>query len=360
MKLHYYLMSMALAATASVSFTACDDDDPVYEPVTVIGTDKTDDNSSIQFTTDELRVKIGPENMANIPVAEATGAIKAYSLNPDIMKIVEVNGVPMIEGLKNGSGEVMVADENEVYKSLEVSVYTTDAIVFAAPSFSCEALVGYPQEITLQVVTLGNDNYTATTDNKNVAFVSATDDGLMTFQVLSEKDPYTVNVTVTDGAKVSGTFQLTVNPIINPFTSEDLETLCSLSYSTIYVNGVHDDHYLNEHSPYWFMNPYSTDPVNWINTNEGGMHTFGWELTDYGGFLAYGGFMVDYPETAQVGQEVQGTWKFAYSTSTWWPTHNYSGTVKVVEDNDQRQVVVFYGVNANRPVVDYGYCVYVK
>lgn len=140
--------------------------------------------------------------------------------------------------------------------------------------------MGYEQEVTLQVVTLGNDNYTATTDNKNVAFVSATDEGQMTFRVLSEKDPYTVNVTVTDGAKVSGTFQLTVNPTVNPFTPEDLETLCSLSYSTIYVNGVHDDHYLNEHSPYWFMNPYSTDPVNWINTNEGGMHTFGWELTD--------------------------------------------------------------------------------
>lgn len=360
MKLHYYLMSMALAATASVSFTACDDDDPVYEPVTVIGTDKTDDNSSIQFTTDELRVKIGPENMANIPVAEATGAIKAYSLNPDIMNVVEVNGVPMIEGLKNGSGEVMVADENEVYKSLEVSVYTTDAIVFAAPSFSCEALVGYPQEITLQVVTLGNDNYTATTDNKNVAFVSATDEGQMTFQVLSEKDPYTVNVTVTDGAKVSGTFQLTVNPILNPFTPEDLETLCNLSSSAIYVNGVHDNHLLNEHEPYYFYGGFATDTNNWVNSNADGMHSFGWQLTAYGGFDTYGGLLIDYPETAKVGEEVQGSWKFSYSYYEWWPTHNYSGTVKVVEDNDQRQVVVFYGINANRPVVDYGYCVYVK
>ena len=39
MKIRYYFMSMALMAVASVSFTACDDDDPVDEPVYVIGGD---------------------------------------------------------------------------------------------------------------------------------------------------------------------------------------------------------------------------------------------------------------------------------------------------------------------------------
>ena len=351
-------MSMALMATASVSFTACDDDDPEYEPVTVIGSDK--DNSSLQFTTDECRVKIGADNRVAIPVAESTGAIKAYSLSPDVVEVVEVDGVPMLEGLKNGTGSVMVATGDDVYKALKVSVYTTDVMQFAAEQFSCSALLGYEAEVTLQVVTLGNGNYTATTDNENVAFVSATEDGALTFSALGAEQAYTVNVTVTDASNVSGTVKLTVNPTVNPFSSEDLEELCSLTSSAIYVNGVHDDHLLNEHEPYYFRGSYATDPSNWTNSNADGMHTFGWQLTNYGGFASYGGLLIDYPETAQVGQEVQGTWKFAYSSSAWWPTHNYSGTVKVVEDNDQRQVVVFYGINANRPVVDYGYCVYVK
>ena len=117
-------MSMALMATASVSFTACNDDDPEYEPVTVIGSDK--DNSSIQFTTDECRIKIGADNRVAIPIAESVGAIRAYTLSPDVVEVVDVDGALMLEGFKNGTGSVMVADENDVYKALHVSVYTTD------------------------------------------------------------------------------------------------------------------------------------------------------------------------------------------------------------------------------------------
>lgn len=352
-------MSMALMATASVSLTACHDDDPVDEPITIIqpGTD----NSSIKFSEDLLNVKLGAENKVAIPVAESKGAIKAYSLDPHVAKIVNDNGVLMVEGVENGTCQIMVADENNVYKALNVSAYTHNEIELTAPTATGNALMGYDDEFSLKMVNVGNGGYTATTNNENVTFVSATDEGVLTFNAFGEKDPYTVEVKITDISGRTATVNLTVAPATNPFSSEDLENLCNRTAGAIYVNGVHDDHYLNEHQPYYFTNTsYVRDPNNWINTNADGTHTFGWELSAYGGFEAYGGFMVSYPETAQVGQEVQGSWKFAYSTNTWWPTHNYSGTVKVVRNDDRIQVVVCYGVNATRPVVDYAYVVWVK
>lgn len=358
MKLHYYLMGLALTAMATVSLTACHDDDDNDDPVYVIGSGE--DSGTIKFSADTVRVKIGAENRIGLPVEESAGALHAYSLNPKVAEVVDVDGVPMIEAMANGSCRVLVSDANGVYKALVVNAYTTDVMEFESTTPTCEALVGYDYPITIKV-TLGNGGYTAVSDNENVTFESATEDGVITLLAKGTPESYTAKVTVTDASNVSGTVEVTVVPTVNPFTSEDLEELCSLTSSAIYINGVHDDHLLNEHTPYYFTGSYKTNSANWLNEVSGDNLTFGWQLTQYGGYNSYGGAIVTYPANAQVGQEVEGTWKFAYSSLYWWPSHEYSGTVKVVEDSDARKVVVFYGMHAAPyQVVDYGYIVYVK
>lgn len=345
-------MSVALMATASVSFTACHDDDD-YEDIYVIdGPQK----GEIQFTSDTIRVKIGEANRVALPIASATGEVKAFSLDPEVANVVDVNGTPMIEGFKNGFVGVMVSDADNNYKRLDVSVYTTDVMEFESNNITVAALMGYEDDVTFKV-TLGNGGYTATSDSDDVTFVSATEDGDITMKALGKAQPYSVQVTVTDASNVKGTVTLTVTPKMNPFDQAELDRLCALTESETYTNGVHDDHLLNEHEPYYWMYAawgYGT----WFDDQWEGQHRFGWWYSSFPG--GYGGTVALYPETAQVGQEVEGSWRFQYSNIQWWPLHEYTGTVKVVKDDAASKVVVFYGKAANYDVINYGYIVQAK
>lgn len=352
MKLHYYLMSMALMATASVGFTACDDDDDNGEPVSVI-TPSKDDNSTIKFTQDTCRVKIGSENIIALPVVENVGTVNAYSITPEVAEIVNVDGNLMIEGFKNGMAKIMVSDESGSYKILHASVYTTDVMEFESTTVTCKALLGYNDEITVKVA-LGNGGYTATTDNENVTFVSATEEGEITLSAKGLPDAYTVNVTITDASNVSGTVQVTVESTDNPFTQEVLDELCAAQSSTTYTNGFHDDHLLNEHQPAYFMYAaYGYGEWTDANVDSYGGHVFGWWWgTPEDG---NGGVWAVYPEGTTVNKDVQGKWLFCYGGTQWWPLHTYNGTVRIVKDDAKSKVVIFHG--SEKGIANYGYIV---
>lgn len=218
MKLQYYFMSMALMATACVSFTACDDDDPVDEPVYVIGGDN-EDVPNIEFSQADIRVKIGEANRAAIPVASATGAVKAFSLNPDIAVVVDVDGTPMVEGVKNGLCDIMVSDANNSYKKLTVSVYTTDQMELSATEITLSSTVGTTANAEASVV-LGNGDYSIECDNQNVTATINAETGAIKLSARSKKDPYTAAVTVKDISGLTATISVTVKGTL---LSETLE-----------------------------------------------------------------------------------------------------------------------------------------
>lgn len=357
MKIRYYLMSMAFLATASVSFTACDDDDdPVYEPITIV---QPGDKGNIDLSKDVITLLIGQSEA--LPVNGGTG-VKAYSLDTEIAQVVEEGGAWIVKAVGNGKTNVLVTDDKGNSDAFLVRSYKTDNITFSTSTLNLEAaLLGYNGEAKTVTITDGNGKYVVESDNENVTATLNEETNEISVKAVGENNIYTATITVTDW--MEKTAQFTVNvpaSYTNPFDDATIEAIKSLSASQIRVYGVHDNHLLNENTPYYFVGSYATAPENWIDSDADGEHTFGWQMTAYGGFDVYGGFLVDYPSTATVGEEVKGTWKFGYSFYEWWPVHNFSGNVKVVRDDDTMKAVIYWGVNAKRPVVDYGWCVYVK
>lgn len=352
MKLHYYLMSMALMATASVSFTACDDDDPVDEPVYVIGSDK--DNSSIQFTTDECRVKIGADNRVAIPVAETTGAIKAYSLSPDVVEVVDVDGVPMLEGLKNGTGSVMVADANDVYKALHVSVYTTDKMELSHSEFTFSTPLGASASTDEAHVTLGNGGYTIESNNPAVKATINAETGAIVITATSKSDPYTATLTVSDASGLSAEIKVTVTASFDPFTPAQLQEIMAKNESAVWAD-CKDPSDGNEPYYYdWRDWGYGA----WINNSENGTNTLGWWCIS--GSSDLGGIKIEYPSNATVDTEVNGTLYFQYSNIQWYNCYKYEGKAKVLVDNADKTVVICWQVDKANSRINRGYVVMMK
>lgn len=206
MKIHYYLMSMALAATALVGFTACDDDDD-YEDVFVVGADQNTGN--VGFTEPDIRVKIGPENAVAIPVEGSLADIKAYSLDTDVAIVVNDNGVPKIEGLKNGFTKVMVSDGNGNYEALGVAVYTTEVMKLNYNTIEATAVTGTTVAITGIEVAEGNGNYSATCEDSRISVYMDPESGELAVNAKAEEDPYTATVVVSDQSQLHA--DLTVN-----------------------------------------------------------------------------------------------------------------------------------------------------
>lgn len=206
MKIHYYLMSMALAATTLVGFTACNDDDE-YEPVYVVGGEQGD--GSVGFTEADIRVKIGEENRVAVPVEGSLAGVRAYSLDPEVAIVVDVNGVPMIEGLKNGNCRVMVSDADGNYETLKVSVYTTETMTLNFSNMVVSGFVGRTLAVTGVSVDLGNGTYSATCDDPRVTPYIDSESGELAVNCTVEDEEYTAVVTVSDISLL--TAELTVN-----------------------------------------------------------------------------------------------------------------------------------------------------
>ncbi|MDE6782547.1 MAG: hypothetical protein K2J17_02370, partial [Paramuribaculum sp.] len=198
---------MALVVVASIGLTACHDDKS-YEPVQVVTPGQP--SGTVGFTDADVRVKIGTETRITIPVAGNSTGIKAFSLDPAIATVVYVDGVPMIEGLKNGSTQVMVSDSEGDYETLNVIVYTTDeALKLTYNTLDVKPLEGRTVAVTGLGVEEGNGEYVATSDNTNVTVYIDEESGDLAVNARAQADPYTAIVTITDRDELSA--ELTVN-----------------------------------------------------------------------------------------------------------------------------------------------------
>lgn len=336
MKLHYYILTTAMMAMASVGFTACDDDDN-FEPVNVV----TPDNGDLTFTTNTIEVKIGAQNMASLPVETSAGGLKAFSLNPQIAEVVDVDGVPMIEGLKNGITEVMVSDANNNYKSLKVDVYTTkDKLELNTNDLVTELPYGIEATTTAAYVVLGNGGYTIKCDDEAIGASIDSETGVIKLSAIVEDEPIEFSVTVTDCRNLSATMKVTLKGGFFAFTEGDLLEISELDSNTGCMDGLVPSYLLD--SECWFGQTINDGMINF-----GGKY----ELWSYTMAIA----QLVYPEDTKVGEEVDGTFIFGEFSR-----NEYPGKIRILVDNDVKRVGVWSNVDKEAKQVSRGYVVWKK
>ncbi|MDE5554401.1 MAG: hypothetical protein K2J10_04375, partial [Muribaculaceae bacterium] len=284
---------------------------------------------------------IGAQNKASLPIETSAGGLKAFSLNPEVAEVVEVDGVPMIEGLKNGVTEVMVSDANNNYKSLKVDVYTTnDKLELNAASLTAKLPYGLRATTTDAYVVLGNGGYVITCDNEAVEASIDSESGVIRLTTIVNDDPVECKITVTDCRKLSASMNVTIEGDLIAFTDGDLLEISEIDYNTGQLDGKTPS--------------YLYDPECWFGQRiSDGMITFGgiYEVWGYTGAAA----QIVYPEGTKVGEEVDGT--FIYGD---WSRDEYPGKVKILVDNDAKRVGVWYNVDKEAKKVSRGYVVWKK
>lgn len=336
MKFRYYILSMALMATATVGLTSCHDDDN-YEDIFVVKPDQSD----LVFTSDNIEVKIGAENKVELPVEESVGSLRAFSLNPEVATIVNVDGVPMIEGLKNGVADIMVSDGDNNYKGLHVTVYTTDdKLELSATDLSFELPYGLVSSYNEVYVLLGNGGYTIVSDNEAVEAAIDSESGVITITGSATDEPVKATLTVTDCRNLSASLDVTFIGGMFAYTEADLAELSLISKNT----GVKDGR-----TPY-----YLSDPETFFTqTIADGKVTFGGKYENWGWVFAVA--QITYPEGTQVGEEVEGVFTYGEFASD-----DFPGKVKIIVDNDVKRIAVWYNIDLTAKKLSRGYVVWMK
>lgn len=353
MKIHYYLMSMALAATALVGFTACDDDDPEYKPVYVVG--GAEEVGNIEFNEASVRVKIGEENRVNIPVAGNPSDYKAFSLDPSVAEIVDVDGVPMIEGLKNGTAKIMVSNADGGYGTMTASVYTTDVLTLNKTELSFVTPLGVSSSNDECQVSMGNGGYTIVSNNPKVSASITEEEGEITLTATSGADPYVATLTVTDCTGLTADITVTVEATFDGFTEAELAEIQAKTATTLYAS-VKDPS--DDTKPYYYIYYSYYGYGTWYNGDYDGTYRLGWWYNAYLG--GYGGLSIEYPASTEVGAETDGKLYFQYSYYAWYDLYTYEGKVKLLQNDATKTVAVFWNVDLQNERINRGYFVKMK
>lgn len=351
MKINKYLLGMVMVSAAAVGFTSCNDDDPLVtlDPVEKIEGDAGE--STLKVPEEVVKVKIG--NDIAVPAEGAQGEVTAFSLNENVVKIVDAGNGPMIQGLKNGTAEIMVSDASGAHKKFTVSIYTTDVMQLNKTALAMEAKLGaYTTNKECEVV-LGNGGYTVTSDDERV-IPTISEEGAISIGAKGGAEVYTANVEVSDISGLSATIAVTVTPDLNPFTQDELQDIMAITSNDIWTECTEPT--TNGRPSYynWYQSSFK-----WINSDADGIHTVGCWYNP-GAATQYGGLYIMYPAGTSVGQEVAGSFKYLYGNSNWYGTYTYEGKAKVLVDNAERTIAIAWQVDLENERINRAYVVHNK
>lgn len=198
-------MAVALVAFGASVLSSCSDDD---NNTTV--TSKED----LVLTEDTQRVKIGEENRIALPVEKGNGDYNAFSLDPNVAKVVTgPNGEILVEGVANGMTQIVVSDAAGLYKKFTVSVYTTETLYLTHSAVHATAKVGASQNISGVGVELGNGVYSVVSNSANVIATINEETGDLTIRAYAQEQPETATVTVTDQSGCTADVAVNVAPL---------------------------------------------------------------------------------------------------------------------------------------------------
>ncbi|MDE7410880.1 MAG: hypothetical protein K2M94_02460 [Paramuribaculum sp.] len=310
-----------------------------------------DINVSVAPATD--RVKIGESTRVALDIDPSKGEYTAESLSKTYATVVEDGGVYYVEGLKNGKAQIKIIQGATVYQ-YTYSVYTTDVLKLNTSELSFTVPMGLDTTNTDVMVEEGNGEYTVSSDNTDVYASINRTTGKVTMTCTARKSAYTATVTVTDCTGLTAEVKVTVEPTFDPFVQSDIDEILAKTESLVFgqVKDPSDDT-----EPYYFWYRYY-GYGEWLNSIEDGKRTIGWwmEMSGYD----YGGLSIEFPADATVGTEVSGTLAYQYSVSQWYPKYTYDGTVKLLEDNDERVVALFWNIDMDNERINRAWVVQYK
>lgn len=339
---------MVMVSAAAVGFTSCNDDDPLVtlDPVTVVEGEQGE--STLKVPAEVVKVKIGDD--IALPVEGVQGTLSAFSLNEEVLTIVDNGNGPMLQGLKNGTADVMVGDASNSYKKFSVSVYTTDVMQLNKTTLAMEAKLGaYSTNKECEVV-LGNGGYSISSNDERV-IPTITEDGAISIGAKGGASTYTAEVTVSDISGLTATITVTVSADLNPFSDEELQNIMAMTSNDVWADCTEPT---SNGRPYYFA-WYNSDNM-WRNYAIDGVHYLGWwYYTDSD--TQYGGLYINYPEGTPVGQEVEGQFQYLYSNSTWYGTYVYKGKAKVLVDNAERTIAIAWQLDLENERINRAYVV---
>lgn len=348
MKIKYIFIAAAILPFMG-SMVSCSDND---DPVVIV----EEEAPKISFSAESAKVQVGGDDVL-VPITDGGGQYSAYSLNPEIAKVYRgSDGNYYITGVKNGMTDVFVTDAANQFSLFPVTVYTNPSIELSAAATSIIPVLGKWDESRDVSISSGNGDYVVESDNENVTVEivyngDATDVPVLAVSALGRLNPYTATITVTDASGFTNTLEVAVDAIKIPFTQEDFDALCGKSENDAYIDC--------SDTPNWHIalewEWANSQEEFWINEDADGFHTFGFWMTF--SEQAFSGHKVTYPAGTKTGQEVPGDYIWRYTAEDTYSVYTLPGIVKVLRDNDQGTVVVWWNINEEKEYLEKGYIV---
>lgn len=259
------LFTLSALSLLLASMTACNDDD---KNLTI---EVPEIQKEIVLSEPSARVKIGEENKLILNVVSGNDDYHAFSLNEEIVTVAIENGKIVLQGLKNGSTEIVITDKYNTVCKCPVQVYTTDVLEVENTELSLTTLLGYEGSVKTAVLQ-GNGDYTISSDNPAIrATINA--EGSITISSTSKNEAITGVVTVKDCSDLSAEINVEVTSRLTPiYTEDEIEIFTANNKVRYFMNG--SDTFAS-----YYTSIYSVDAEN--------NYTYGWKYYTYYSFYIW-------------------------------------------------------------------------
>lgn len=297
-----------LAMAMTMGFTACSDDDDVYDPG--LNVPEAQERPAIKTdVADEVQVGVG--ETATFNITDGGGDYKVVAENPEFVNATINGNAVTLTGVGKGIAGVVVSDAKGNYKHITVKCMYFK-ITLDKQEVNVGMKLGHTDGVAKVTVVGGNGNYTAESADETVARVSVKGD-VITIQGVKTGE---TTVTVTDMMGLTQTVNVKVETTTVPFTDEEKAEVLALTENKMIFDG--------------------TEP---LFASYGNVY----EVTQEDGFVTIRAYYKWYPNNAMVmkfkgdlsvGTKTEGS----LTNKDWYDTLSYEGMTYEILKNDGSRV----------------------
>lgn len=225
-----YIYTAMLATAMMMGFTACSDDDDVYDPE--INVPEAQERPVIKTdVADEVQVGVG--ETATFNITDGGGDYKVVAENPEFVNATINGNAVTLTGVGKGIAGVVVSDAKGNYKHITVKCMYFQ-ITLDKQEVNVGMKLGHTDGVAKVTVVGGNGNYTAESADETVARVSVKGD-VITIQGVKTGE---TTVTVTDMMGLTQTVNVKVETTTVPFTDEEKAEVLALTENKMVFDGI--------------------------------------------------------------------------------------------------------------------------